>query len=387
LGGFYFNEDQDTSTWLHLLNVSDTLFASVLNTESYAAFGEVNYSLTDKLRGIAGVRYTSETKAVDGFQFLIPGSVGCTVPGAGPGGSCQTLHIVGKYDAKRTNYRVGFEYDVAPNNMLFATVATGFKSGGQVNADLPPYQPEDLTAYTIGSRNRFFDNSLQINGELFYMDYKNHQENFSVLDRRGRQVQALLNAGTATSKGASLETVWRPTANDEIRVGAEYTKAEYGTFQYFAYNTGAVAPPSTGCPVTRVLPIPAGVTATGVWSVDCAGFQMARTPTWSGTAGYSHVFPLANGGDIEFAPDLTFASSRWVEAAFVPNDRAESYVVYNASLTYHAPKDRYSLQAFVRNISEEAVYTGGQQDPFLNGYVGLNIADPRTYGARLRVNF
>jgi iron complex outermembrane receptor protein len=63
--------------------------------------------------------------------------------------------VKGTYSAKRLNYKAGVEFDVAPQNMLYASVVTGFKSGGQSNADIDPYKPEDVTAYTIGSKNRF----------------------------------------------------------------------------------------------------------------------------------------------------------------------------------------------------------------------------------------
>lgn len=104
-------------------------------------------------------------------------------------------------------------------------------------------------------------------------------------------------------------------------------------------------------------------------------------------ASYSHVFDLANGGELEFSPNMTFASSRWLSAEFVENARAESYAVINANLTYRSPGDDYSVQLFMRNITNEAVYTGTQQAPFIANFNGLDIAPPRTYGVRFRYDF
>ncbi|OYX92583.1 MAG: hypothetical protein B7X90_10760 [Novosphingobium sp. 17-62-19] len=84
---------------------------------------------------------------------------------------------------------------------------------------------------------------------------------------------------------------------------------------------------------------------------------------------------------------MSFATSRWLSAEFVENARAPGYALFNASLTYRAPDDRYSIQAFVRNIGNEAVYNGTQQYPFVANYNGQDIAPPRTWGARFRARF
>lgn len=382
LGAYYFNEDQYTITNAAFGAFSSTIFEGNLNTESVAAFGEVTYSLTDKLRAIAGLRYTEEEKSVLADQWNSKGINSCltgsTASNAGPGGACFIAHIDKGYQAHRLNYRAGVEYDLGANNLLFATISTGFKSGGQTNAALPPYEPEDLTAYTIGSKNKFWDNKLTLNAELFYIDYQNHQENVSRLDQNGAPVSSLVNAGSAISKGVSLDTIYRPTKNDSFRFAVEYNKAYFTSFTYLAYRSA----PSVGCPFYNN-----NTTPLASYTVVCDNYQMTRTPEWSGSFSYTHTFEFANGANLEISPDMTFASERWLEPSFVANSRAPSYQVYNLSATYNAPDGKYSLQAFVRNLTNEAVFNGGQQRPFINGYVGKNIGAPKTYGMKLRVNF
>lgn len=384
LGGYFFNEDQNSNNSVRLGFVSDTDFVAKLNNKGIAAFGQLTYSVTDALRLTGGLRYTHETKSVSADRYAIKGSAGCTAgTGTGPGGGCVLPHVSGDYTANKVNYKAGFEFDLGPQNLLFANVASGFKSGGQVNANLPAYLPEDLTAYTIGSKNRFLGNVLQVNAEFFWIDYKNHQENFSTLDRSGAQVQALLNAGSARSKGFSLDVTLRPTPNDTLTVAGEYTDAKYKEFQYKTYRAASPAA-TTGCPVSAIA---GGTAATGLWLVNCNSFQMARTPTWSGSVGYNHTIELANGGSVDVGGDMTFSSSRWIEAAFVPNDRAGAYQVFNASITYKSADNGLTVQGFIRNIGDTAVYTGGQQYPFISNYVGHDIGAPRTYGVRVRVGF
>ncbi len=388
LGGYFFNEDQDSFNAVRLGRASDTAFVATLNTRAYAAFAEATYSLTDRFRLTGGIRYTDETKSVDGYRYAIAGSLACPNGGTAIGGSCELktaagTNVRGTYSAHRVNYKAGFEFDAGPQSMIYGSVVTGFKSGGQSNADIDPYKPEDVTAYTIGAKNRFFGRLLQLNLELFWMDYKNRQENFSQLDRGGAQVSSLFNAGKAVAKGVSADVTLRPTANDSLRVGIEYTESKYKEFSYRNYRAGNPSA-STACDVTAIT---GGNAQIGFWNINCNGFQLPRTPKWSGTVGYTHTFDLANGAKIEFAPDMTFASSRWLSAEFVENARAPAYALVNVSLTYRSPEDKYSVQLFVRNIGDKAVYTGTQQYPFIANYNGQDIAPPRTWGARFRARF
>ncbi len=388
LGGYFFNEDQDSLNAVALGFVSDTTFIADLNTRAYAAFGEATYSITDSFRATLGLRYTDETKTVDAHRYATLGTLACLQPGDGPGESCELLtsedtNVQGSYSANRLNYKIGLEYDVTPDNLLYATVATGFKSGGQANADLDPYKPEDVTAFTVGSKNQFADGMITLNLEGFYYEYKDRQENFSALDRGGAQVSSLFNAGKAVAQGASMEFTFQPTENDNFHFGVEYVDSEYKDFTYRSYRT-ANPDPRTSCAVSEV---PDGNSQIGYWEINCDGFQLPRTPEWSGSASYTHTFNLGNGGTVDFSPSMTFASSRWLAAEFVENARADAYTQFNATLTYRDPMDSYSVQAFIRNITDEAVYTGTQQYPFIANYNGLDIAPPRTYGVRLRYNF
>ncbi|MCB2065183.1 MAG: TonB-dependent receptor [Erythrobacter sp.] len=388
VGGYFFNEDQHSVNEVALGFVSDTAFDAQLNTRAYAAFGEATYSVTDAFRLTAGLRYTDETKTVDAHRYAALGSLACLAGGTGPGGSCELLtsagtNVMGTYSATRLNWKLGVEFDVGLDNLLYATAATGFKSGGQANADLDPYLPEDVLAFTVGSKNEFADGMFRLNIEGFYYEYSDRQENFASLDRGGAQVSSLFNAGKAVAMGASLELVFRPTDNDTFSFSGEYVDSEYNDFTYRNYRT-TNPDPRTSCAVSAV---PNGNSQIGFWEINCDGFQLPRTPTWSGSASYSHVFDLANGGEVEFSPNLTFASGRWLSAEFVENARDDSYLLLNANLSYRSPGDEYSVQLFVRNITNTAVYTGTQQYPFINNYNGLDIAPPRTYGVRLRYSY
>jgi iron complex outermembrane recepter protein len=85
---------------------------------------------------------------------------------------------------------------------------------------------------------------------------------------------------------------------------------------------------------------------------------------------------------------MQFASQRWIAVEFTPIERAPSYSVLDAYLTYQAPRKRWSISAFGENLTNKAVYTSGARDPFTTApYFAGSIQNPRIYGARFRVNF
>jgi len=160
------------------------------NVTSYAAFGQVVYPLGDKIRMTGGLRYTKDEKKNN--YTLVNQATGY-----------ESALMSYKTDTGATTYKVGIELDVAKDNMLYATIANGYKGGGVVNA-IPPYKykPEKLLSYSIGSKNRFMNNRLQMNAEAFYYDYENYQVQYAFDDvSTGNIAMYTTNAATATNYG------------------------------------------------------------------------------------------------------------------------------------------------------------------------------------------
>jgi iron complex outermembrane receptor protein len=81
------------------------------------------------------------------------------------------------------DYRVGVEYDLQPDNLLYATFSTGHKAAGfndtQVFAEVPLYNrdygPESVYSLEVGSKNLLLDRSLKLNASAFYFGYSGMQ--------------------------------------------------------------------------------------------------------------------------------------------------------------------------------------------------------------------
>ena len=96
---------------------------------------------------------------------------------------------------------------------------------------------------------------------------------------------------------------------------------------------------------------------------------------------------------------MRFSSPTWLDIVYGPQGRTSSYTVFDAGLSYTPQDRRYSIGAYVQNITNEAVYTGGGALPGAVGlipagrpgagtrYYSATIAAPRMFGVRGRFNF
>jgi len=412
IGGYAFQERQHQYTGQFVgENVGLQQSQSYLNnrfvTSNLAAFAQGTWHMSEQLRLITGARYSKEKKIADGYQFLVypntafgsPARLDCQFSN----GNCLNDRFKGSITFNATNWKLGVEYDIAPRNMLFATVSTGFKAGGLNSLSSPlsgftavttgpglsngigkpvPYNPEKLTAFEVGSRNRFLDNRLQVNLEGFYWKYKDHQENVSAVIATAagnRSVGSLQNVGDAKMYGFDVDVVAQLTDNDTIRFNAEYLHTKYDKFSFILTNV--VSGLTVGCPTT---PGPIA----GTFNVNCTGQVLTRSPKWTGSTSYTHNFDLANGGQVNAALTGQFATKSFLMPFYLPQDVAPGYFTVAANVTYVSPDGNWTIQAFGRNLTNEDIFTGAFQTPgFHPNMLVRNIGAPRTYGMRLGVKF
>lgn len=351
VGGYYFDESGNFVLDAYLFAPPGVLPPAETNvpnykTRSLAGFGQATVDITSRFRLIGGVRYTSEKKSVIGLS---------------PTEDQLTFN--------RVNWRAGAEFDAAERSLLYATVATGFKAGGFSAVPAPnTFKPETLTAYTVGAKNRFVDNKVQLNIEGFYWDYKNKQvphlvgSNF-VTD----------NAGSATLYGVEVEAVWAPTHADQLSMNALYNHTKYNTFRFESPATVAF-----NCATTPGTP--------GNLIFDCSGHQIAQAPMFSVNPQYSHTFTLPNTSTLIFGTKASYKSNYWLGDEQLVGERQGGYVTGDVDLTFHSPGDHWTVGAYSLNVGDRAVRASAFVQPLL-GQPVVTLYPPRTFGARFGVRF
>lgn len=382
LGAYYFNANNDGSSLVDQNLVNSVSAANQSQAvRSYAAFGEATFSVTDAFRLTGGLRYTHEKTDVNGENNQVLSAFPGITPAYDPVHELLDFPIHGHASAGAVTWKAGVEYDLTSSSLLFANVSRGFKGGGTYanNPGLPDtFKPEYLTAFVAGSRNRFFDNTLQVNGELFYWKLKDQQQTFLANNAFSLPVLTTANAGKAHMYGGNVDIIWRPTSNDTLHGAAEYTKSEYDSFVRTLPAFAVI--PTTLCAVTPSGPGPLANT-----TVDCSGQPVVRSPKWAASAGYEHRFDLANGAGVIFNGDMTYASGSYLNINYLSLAHQDAYALFNASLTFEAPNKATTLTAWVRNIGDKQVFTNAVE--FTPFYTRPSVQPPRTYGVTLRYSF
>ncbi len=416
LGALYFHESETYHTSIDL-SVQESYQDQRISTGSWAPFGRLTAHLTERLRLVGGIRYTHDHK--DFLSTVTNGTIICArFLAGGPGCPASPLFpltdypnqlpfafpaanggvlplgttgaIVSRSDSfyntqltnQRVTYRGAVEFDLASRSLLYASVETGYRSGGFAAAlGHTIYQPEYITAYTVGSKNRFLGNRLQLNLEGFLWNYRNQQVNHVGLDSAGNTANFTDNIGTSKIYGGEVEAQALVTTTTLVSLDAQYLHAQNTSF---TYTTGASAPPLVGCPYSLV---PATATSPAVYAINCSGFPANNAPRWTVNVSAQQTVPLGDY-QVVLGADTQYKSGRYINFYYL--SQGGGYVDHswqtNAQVSFGAANGRWSLAAFVRNIEDNRVPVfGSPTAPYTLFSIGTT--PPRTFGGRASVKF
>lgn len=416
--GLYYQHTRDREN----VNFNQMYFSAYGNfapvTDSYAAFGRLNFKVTDRFRLTGAARYTIDDKTApintvnalvicppalpptlligfcQGRAPSLPSSLtapsflfapnGSVIPfqpyGTGPGLFVATdaANIQPSKVFRKLTYRVGAEFDVAERSLLYAAYETGYKSGGFFQSiDNTTFQPETITAITIGSKNRFLDNRLQLNVEAFRWTYKNQQFSHLKSNSLGGTEFITENIGKTRIQGVEVEAAAQITRNTMLNATIQYLDAVNKSFVYTAPDTAG--PPVTGCPITGH--------SGGLFTVDCSGFRPQQSPKWTINLSASQTIPLGDSGNVVINVGTRYQSGAMQGADLLPQEYQRGYFMSDAEVTYSAPGDRFTIGAFVNNIEDKNVAGFSGPHPQASSLFIYSLRPPRTYGVRAGMKF
>ena len=415
LGGFFYRELIDARTALST-SATATFQNARYRTDSFAPFGRLTAHLSDRLRVVGGARYTKDRKTFTGTT--VAGTVACQIRVAGVatcpnaplfpvvdtpaeipfafpalGGTPLPLLVNGvptgaivvrndrSDDSRLSNHRVTYrgavEFDLASRSLVYASVETGYRSGGfSAATGFETYQPEYITAYTIGSKNRFLDNRLQLNVEAFWWDYRDQQISAVRLDLSGRTANITQNIGKARIRGIEADGRFLVTPTTLVSADVQYLDAKNKSFSYTAQNAGI--PPLTGCQATLN-------TVANNYSINCAGFRSYNSPKWTINLGAQQTVDIG-GYKFVMGVDTQYKTSRYVGFLYLSQENLPAVWRTNAQLSFGPGNDRWSISGYIRNIENRRTPVYESTQPIANALVAGTTA-PRTYGIRVAGKF
>jgi iron complex outermembrane receptor protein len=346
-----------------------------------AGFGDVSYNVTDRLKLTAGGRFAKMSFDLSHF--------GDGLENYGPGTHSGSYHE----NAFTPKLGVSFQYD--ERNLYYATYAKGFRPGG-VNAPLIPactagvtadgypngvapadYKSDTTQSYEIGSKNSFEDR-LKVAASVYYIKWKDIQQNVYVPGNCGLQFTD--NLGTAVAKGFDLQAEVIVGGGFSLDASVGYTSARY----------------SQNSP--RAMLASKGDAISGEAAIN---YAPGTNPPWNVALGPQYGFK-AFGRDAFIRLDYEYASRNpWPAAVQDPNSNqynANSYTLPStkfASMRAGVTLDAWSVAGFVDNLFDSRVTTNYalvQSDilnPSFNRLVPTSVQQnaftfrPRTIGITL----
>jgi len=362
--GLYYNHDdiyRERETQQQVVPTSVNRFIGKSRNDSYAAFGEVQYSFDFGLSIFAGGRYTKEKKSYQARRIRGTPAV--------PTVSYDTFASPGKYDDGVFTYRVGADFRVNDNIFAFATVSTGFKSGafqeqpGTAALAQVPTAPEKVTNYEIGLKTDWFDRRLRANISAFKMDYQDFQTIKVVPDASGGPLATRLTVDTAdaTIKGIETEFIVQPVEWFDATLRYTYLHP------YFTRFIQTAAFDASGNPVF----------------VDAAGNRLSRTPKHAVVADVGVQTPKADWGWLRAGVVMDYQSDIFDNNVNDYKEYRRARTLWDASITYH-PNDRWSAQLWVKNLTDKE-YRIWQTNG--GSYQFVQYGPPRQIGVTLNAAF
>ena len=340
-------------------------------TDSYAAFAQANYHITDAATITAGLRYTFEHKEGGDTATEFGGAtvtpIQLATRNAVIGSFGGLFSVAQEKDFGSVSWLINPSYKITDNIFAYASVSHGEKSGG-INTTAAPgipviIKPERATDYEAGVKTTWLDGRLIANINLYWNDISDYQASAAVTTGPTTKIY-LTNAASVRQRGVELETSYAVLDNLSISLSGAYNDARFVSF------TDALAP----IEFTNVTKF-----------VDLSGYQLPGAPIWNAQLNINYEQPI----------DDTFTAFAYLNQAFRSKTSLynpvssyawqDAYGLTNLGIGVRTNDERYSLLLWAKNLADQRYLIGIGGASAITPVVGV-LGDPRTFGVTLDIH-
>lgn len=382
LGLYYANEDNGIRFDIPIMNGTQqgsvgwqgSFIQPKETVDSKAVFGQATWNATDSLHLTGGLRYTSdERKNIGGTNNSCCAATAPQVPvspSTNPLDPSSGFSTYQKNDGVFNDHKltglIRVNYDIDKSNMVYASVSTGYKSGGLQDGGVP-YGSETLTNYEVGSKSTFLGGAVRMNNAAYYEKFKGFQFSAPITNPDGSRGLATTNAEGAKIWGLETEIAAKITKEDRVQFTAAYTHAELG---HLIGGSNDYVLPACSVP---------GIST----CLDVTGNTMPHSPKFSAQVMYQHSFQLA-GGTLVPRISAHYETASWLSVFNLgAPDQQKSYTRTDLGLRFDADSKWY-VDAFVRNAEDAKIKTSALS---ANGAWQAQYLPPRTFGVNVGKTF
>lgn len=343
------------------------IFDGAMNVKTWAVFGNATYDFTEKFSLKGGARYSYEERDVASYQATAIPPAAAPVPSA--------LGYPFRRDRDWSNFspQLGVEFRPREGLLTYLTFAKGFKSGTSVigEAGKEFVDPEKVDSVELGLKSRLLDNRLQLNVAAFYHEVKDAQFQFTFPQAAPPNFTTeMRNAAQIEGKGVEFEASWRPTKGFTLDTSIAWLDSKFTEF---------LAPNPLNAAGYSAAPGAAPLE-------DLSGNTTRMSPEWSANLHPSYEFSLGNGGTLALAANAVYKGKQYHTEFNDERLSSEEYTIVDANVLFTSPGERYTVNLWGKNLTDEFVWAGSYAVASTRT-IGGTLLPPRSYGVTVGVRF
>ena len=303
-------------------------------TETIAAFAQGRWYFTDRVTGIFGARWSSETKDFSFEEYMTP--YGTMAPILMQSIALRTE----SRDESKFTPSATLQVDVNDDINIFATYSVGHKTGGfsdrvESQDGSIQYDAELIDGIELGMKGLFLDDALSLNVTFYHMSIEGLQLSTQVPSASEPKFK-VGNAADSTSKGIEVESNW--AVNDSWTLGANYAYTDATYDEYLgAGDCGSQY-----------------INAAGVCDLSGATLQYAPDNKASAYAEY-FADGAVNGWDLTARVDLSYTDDHYTDVGLYDFSFTEAHSVLGASVRLVSPDEKTTVSLIGRNLGNEKI--------------------------------
>jgi len=293
-----------------------------LDSTNWSVFGQVEYDISDQLTLIAGARWSVDDKQLDFVQFFEESGEG-TARAQVFDIAAVNVNDIDSIDYSDYAARIQLNYTTEEETLIYASINRGIKGGnwsidplGSVALGSPEnlkHDEEVLLSYEFGVKTDLSD-WVRLNTSIYYYDYSDYQA-FSLLN-----LTPQVTNSDANSRGGEIELTLSPIEGLDVLFGLAYIDSE----------------------VEAVPDVFGGTVKTEFPNAPELSLNLLARYQWD-----------AFNGSMAVQVDGVWNDDQYIEATNSQISAEDSYLVWNARVSYTSADESWKLAAWVKNGGDE----------------------------------